>query len=159
MLTLTGPGGVGKTRLALEAARAVELDFADGAHWVSLAAVQRPQDVPAAIVDSLAIIPLAGESAEQAVERFLAAKQLLLIVDNCEHLPGAAPFIGGLAGACPAVTVLATSREPLAVQAEHCYPVSPLALPDVDADARRWPAWTPSRCSVSARERTTPASI
>jgi len=134
LLTLTGPGGVGKTRLALEAARAVELDFADGAHLVSLAAVQRPQDVPAAIVSSLAITPLAGESADQAVERFLAAKQLLLVVDNCEHLPGAAPLIGRLAAACPAVTVLATSREPLAVQAEQCYPVSPLALPEPGTD-------------------------
>ena len=135
LLTLTGPGGVGKTRLALEAARAVELDFADGAHLVSLAAVQRPQDVPAAIVSALAIMPLAGESAEQAVERFLAAKHLLLVVDNCEHLPGAAAFIGGLAVACPTVTVLATSREPLAVQAEHCYPVPPLALPERGADS------------------------
>jgi predicted ATPase/DNA-binding SARP family transcriptional activator len=129
LLTLTGPGGVGKTRLALEAARAVEADFADGAHLVSLAAVARPQDVPAAIVESLAIMVLAGESAERAVERFLAAKHLLLVVDNCEHLPAAAPFIGGLPAACPTVTVLATSREPLNVQAEQRYPVSPLALP------------------------------
>ena len=135
LLTLTGPGGVGKTRLALEAARAVELDFADGAHLVSLAPVERPEDAPAAIVNALAIMPLAGESAVQSVERFLAAKHLLLIVDNCEHLPGAAAFIGGLAAACPTVTVLATSREPLAVQAEHCYPVPPLALPEPGADS------------------------
>ena len=80
-------------------------------------------------------MPLAGESAVQSVERFLAAKHLLLIVDNCEHLPGAAAFIGGLAAACPTVTVLATSREPLAVQAEHCYPVPPLALPEPGADS------------------------
>ena len=134
LLTLTGPGGVGKTRLALEAARAVEADFADGARFVSLAAVQRPQDVPATIVSSLAIIPLPGESAEQAVERFLAPKQLLLLVDNCEHLPGAAAFIGELAVMCPAVTVLATSRELLGVQAEHCFPVPPLVVPDREAD-------------------------
>jgi predicted ATPase/DNA-binding SARP family transcriptional activator len=130
LLTLTGPGGVGKTRLALEAARAVEADFPNGARFVSLAAIARPQDVPPAIVSSLGIVPLAGETAEQAVERFLAAKHLLLVVDNCEHLPRAAPFIGGLAVACPTVTVLATSREPLAVQAEQCFPVSPLALPE-----------------------------
>ena len=139
LLTLTGPGGVGKTRLALEAARAVEADFAEGAHFVSLAAVERPQHVPAAIVSSLAIVPLTGETADQAVERFLAAKQLLLVVDNCEHLPGAAAFIGGLAVACPTLTVLATSREPLAVQAEQCHPVPPLALPErrapTDAEA------------------------
>jgi len=130
LLTLTGPGGVGKTRLALEAARAFEADFADGAHLVSLAAVRRPQDVPAAIVESLGIVSLSGESAAQAVERFLGAKHLLLVVDNCEHLSAAAPFIGGLPSACPAITVLATSREPLTVQVEQRYPVSPLALPE-----------------------------
>ncbi len=133
-MTLTGPGGVGKTRLALEAARAVELDFANGAHLVSLAPVERPADAPAAVVSALAITPLSGETAVQSVERFLAAKHLLLIVDNCEHLPGAATFIGGLAAACPNIAVLATSREPLAVQAEHCYPVPPLKLPEPGAD-------------------------
>ncbi len=73
---------------------------------------------------------LSGESAEQAVERFLAAKHLLLVMDNFEHLLAAAPFIGGLLEACPALTVLATSREPLALHAEQRYPVSPLALPE-----------------------------
>jgi predicted ATPase len=81
------------------------------------------------MVSALGIIPLPGESAEQAVERFLAAKHLLLLVDNGEHLPAAAPFIGGLPSACPALTVLATSREPLAVHAEQLHPVLPLALP------------------------------
>ena len=129
LLTLTGPGGVGKTRLAIEAARAAEADFADGARFVSLAAVQRPGDVPAAVAGALAITALRGESPAEAVERFLAEKQLLLVADNCEHLPGAAPFIARLAAAAPAVTVLATSREPLAVQAEHLHAVAPLALP------------------------------
>jgi hypothetical protein len=88
----------------------------------SVAAVGRPQGVAPAMVSALGIIPLPGESAEQAVERFLAAKHLLLLVDNCEHLPAAAPFIGGLPSACPALTVLATSREPLAVHAEQLHP-------------------------------------
>ena len=123
-----GPGGVGKTRLALEAARAVEADFADGAHFVSLAAVERPQDVAAAIVSALAIIPLAGESAEQAVERFLAAKHLLLVVDNCEHLPDAAPFIGGLPATCS--------------RASPCWPPA----------ASRWPS-TPSSSIPCRRSR------
>jgi predicted ATPase/class 3 adenylate cyclase len=131
LLTLTGPGGVGKTRLGLEAARAVKADFADGAHFVSLAALQRPDDVPAAIVKTLAIVVLSGESAGQAAERFLAAKHLLLVTDNLEHLLEAAPFIGRLLGACPALTVLATSREPLSLQAEERYPVEPLALPEL----------------------------
>jgi predicted ATPase/DNA-binding SARP family transcriptional activator len=131
LLTLTGPGGVGKTRLALETARAVQADFTDGAHFVSLAALHRPDGVPAAIVEALGIIVLAGEAADQATERFLAAKHLLLVVDNLEHLLAAAPFIGGLLATCPSLKVLATSREPLALQAEERYPVSPLALPDL----------------------------
>ena len=129
LLTLTGPGGVGKTRLVVEAARAVQEDFADGAHFVSLAALQRPEDVPAAVVKTLAIIVLSGESDDQAAERFLGAKDLLLVVDNLEHVLEAVPFIGRLLGACPTLTVLATSREPLGLQAEERYPVSPLALP------------------------------
>jgi predicted ATPase/class 3 adenylate cyclase len=138
LLTLTGPGGVGKTRVGLEAARAARAGFTDGAYFVSLAALQRPEDVPAAIVRTLAIVVLSGESAEQAAERFLAAKHLLLVIDNFEHLLAAAPFIARLLGACPALTVLATSREPLSLQAEERYAVSPLALParatPVDAD-------------------------
>ena len=137
LLTLTGPGGVGKTRLALEAARAVEADFADGGHLVSLSGVLRAEDVPAAIVGSLGIVALSGESAEQAVERFLSPKHLLLVVDNCEHLAAAAPFIGGLPSACPALTVIATSREPLSVQAEQRYSVPPLALPAPGTSADR----------------------
>jgi predicted ATPase/DNA-binding SARP family transcriptional activator len=130
LLTLTGPGGVGKTRLAVEAARAVEADFADGAHFVSLAALHRSSDVAAAIVKTLGIIVLSGESADRAAERFLAAKHLLLITDNLEQLLAAAPFIAGLLEGCPSLTVLATSREPLALRAEERYPVSPLALPE-----------------------------
>jgi predicted ATPase/DNA-binding SARP family transcriptional activator len=131
LLTLTGPGGVGKTRLALEAARGVEQNFADGARFVSLAALQRPDDVPAAIVTALGTIVLSGESPVQALERFLAAKHLVLVVDNFEHVLDAARFLGGLLEACSALTVLATSREPLALHAEERYPVSPLALPEL----------------------------
>ena len=129
LLTLTGPGGVGKTRLALEAARAVRAHYAAGAHLASLAALQRPEDVPAAMVKTLGIVVLSGESDAQAVERFLAAKHLLLVLDNLEHVLGAAPFVGRWLSACPALTVLATSREPLGLHAEERYPVAPLALP------------------------------
>jgi predicted ATPase/DNA-binding SARP family transcriptional activator len=140
LLTLTGPGGVGKTRLALEAARAVEADFADGACFVSLAALQRPEEVPAAVVSALGITLLAGESPNQAAERFLAAKHLLLIADNFEHVLAAAPFIGALLGSCPALTVLATSREPLALHAEARHPVPPLSLPELGTpdDTETW---------------------
>ena len=126
LLTLTGPGGVGKTRLAVEAARSVEADFAGGAHFVALDAVQHSDDVAPAIVKSLGIIVLAGESDSEAAARFLASKHLLLVTDNFEQVLAAAPFVGELLGACPGLTVLATSREPLALQAEHLHAVPPL---------------------------------
>jgi predicted ATPase/DNA-binding SARP family transcriptional activator len=132
LLTLTGPGGVGKTRLALESARAVEADFADSAFFVSLAAVERPEDVPTAIVATLGITLLAGESPAEAVERFLAAKHLLLVIDNLEHVLAAAPLIGALLAACPGLTVIATSREVLNLSAEQRFAVPPLALPRIE---------------------------
>jgi len=133
VLTLTGPGGVGKTRLGLEAARTVQGDFADGAHFVSLAALRRAQDVPSAILQALGIVPLAGESPERALTRELAARHLLLVLDNFEHVLAAARFLPGLLSTCPALTVLATSREALALTGEERYPVVPLALPLDDA--------------------------
>jgi predicted ATPase/class 3 adenylate cyclase len=135
LLTLTGPGGVGKTRLGLEAARAVGAQFAAGARFVSLAAVRRADDVPAAIVQSLGIMPVSGESPEQAVARFLSPKQLLLVLDNVEHLLASARFVSELLVACPALSVLATSREALALAGEQRYPVAPLALPLDEHDA------------------------
>jgi predicted ATPase/class 3 adenylate cyclase len=140
LLTLTGPGGVGKTRLATEVARAVQAEFADGARFVPLAAVSRASDVPAAILQALKIMPLSGETAEQAVARFLSPKDLLLVLDNVEHLLEAARVVSDLLAACPTVKVLATSREPLDLAVEACFPVMPLELPvdhaAVDALAR-----------------------
>jgi predicted ATPase/class 3 adenylate cyclase len=135
LLTLTGPGGVGKTRLGLEAARAARAEFAAGARFVSLAAVRRAEDVPAAIVQSLGIVPVSGEGPEQAITRFLSAKQMLLLLDNVEHVLAAAPFLSKLLSACPALRVLATSREPLALGSEQQYAVAPLALPVDEDDA------------------------
>jgi class 3 adenylate cyclase len=135
LLTLTGPGGVGKTRLALEAAHAVRAEFAAGARYVSLAAVRRADDVPAAIIQSLGIVPVSGEGPGEAVTRFLSAKRLLLVLDNLEHLPAAAGFVSELLIACPALSVLATSREALALAGEQRYPVPPLALPLDEHDA------------------------
>ena len=130
LLTLTGPGGVGKTRLAVEYVRHAEQEFADGVCFVPLDAVQRPEDVPATIIDALGAIVLSGESSVQALERFLAPRQLLLVVDNFEHVLGAAPVLGALLDVCPALTVLATSREPVSLHAEERYAVGPLGLPD-----------------------------
>src|SRR4051794_6086329 len=133
LVTLTGPGGVGKTRLALEVTRAVEPDFADGACFVSLAGLQRADDVPATIARALGALVRSGESPGTAIRRFLGAKHLLLVVDNFEHVLGAAPFVGGLLAGCRALTVLATSREPLVLQAEERHPVAALATDDAIA--------------------------
>jgi predicted ATPase/class 3 adenylate cyclase len=130
LLTLTGPGGVGKTRLGLEAARAVRAQFDDGARFVSLAAVRRPDDVPSAIVQALAVIPVSGETPAQAAARFLSAKRVLLVLDNFEHVLSAAGFVSDMLTACSALTVLATSREGLDLQSEERYPVPPLAVPE-----------------------------
>src|SRR5215210_751158 len=129
LLTLTGPGGVGKTRLALDAARTVEADFADGARWVSLAALSRAGAVAGEIARAVGAKSLVGESDAEAVQRFLAAKHLLLVVDNFEHVVDEAPGIAKLLEACPEVTVLATSRERLDLSAEELYPVPSLDLP------------------------------
>jgi predicted ATPase/class 3 adenylate cyclase len=135
LLTLTGPGGVGKTRLGLEVARAVQQHFAAGARFVSLAALRGAEDVPGAIIQALGIVALSGESPEQAVTRYLSAKQLLLMLDNVEHLLAAARFVSELLAACRGLAVLATSREPLALGGEQRYRVAPLALPVDEDDA------------------------
>ena len=150
LLTLTGPGGVGKTRLALEAAHSVERDFADGARFITLATLQRAEEVPAAIVRALGIVVLEGESAEQAVGRF-AGKQMLLAVDNHEHVLAAAPFIGGVLRSCPGVTVLATSRSRSRCRPRKFSRSRRLRCATTLVSRRRRPMVTPSSCSPSAR--------
>ena len=158
LLTLTGPGR-GRQDAARARGRArVERDFADGARFVSLAAVSRPEDVPAAIVGALGIIVLAGRV--RRARRSNASwppSTCCWSLDNFEHLLGRRAVHRRLLERLSRLTVLATSREPLALQAEERYPVPPLALPERGApeDRRRWPTWTPSRCSASAREPTT----
>jgi predicted ATPase/DNA-binding SARP family transcriptional activator len=129
LVSLVGPGGVGKTRLALEVARGLEPEFRDGGWFVSLAATAKTEHVPSAIAQTMGVTPLDGETPKLAVERFLAPKRGLLVLDNFEHLLAAAPLIGELLAAAPALAVLATSREPLRLQAEHRYAVAPLQVP------------------------------
>lgn len=129
LLTLTGPGGTGKTRLALHAAAEVLDDFADGVFVVSLAALTDPELVPAAIASTLGLREEGGQSITDRLHRFLATKDLLLVLDNVEHLPKAIPAVGDLLKAAPALHVLATSRTPLRLRAEREYPIPPLSLP------------------------------
>ena len=114
-MTVTGPGGVGKTRLAGEVARQVAGRFADGVWLAELAPVRDPAQVPAAVAAALGVREQPGVPAAEALARVLARQQLLLVLDNCEHVIGAAAELcAGLLAACDDVRVLATSREPLA---------------------------------------------
>jgi len=130
LVTLTGTGGVGKTRVALVVARALQGSFADGVWWVELAGVTRATDVGSTIVRALEVGPAPGESARQALTRHLAHKQLLLVLDNFEHVLDAAELVGELLRACDGLTMLVTSREALDLGAEQRVLVAPLTLPD-----------------------------
>ena len=133
LLTLTGPGGVGKTRLALAIAQHVAPRFADGVLWVDLAPLADPALVPGAVAQALAVTPAPGGDVAQAITHHLRRRQVLLLLDNCEHvLAAAAALVGTLLDRCPALQVLATSRAPLRVRGEQELPVDPLPVPTAD---------------------------
>ena len=132
LITLTGPGGVGKTRLALEAAARLESAFDDGAVFVPLAAVPEPALVASAIAQSLGVREAGGRPLAETLVSALRAKHLLLVLDNLEHLLDATPLIAQLLVASPRLSVLATSRAVLRVSGEHDIPVPALALPDAE---------------------------
>jgi predicted ATPase/class 3 adenylate cyclase len=129
LVTLTGPGGSGKTRLSLAVADELTPAFPDGAFFVGLAAVTDPDLVPSMIASALGVNELSGQS----LARLLGARHMLLVLDNLEHLPDASPHIAGVLDAGPDVVVLATSRAPLRLTAERVFEVPP--LPDDDAVA------------------------
>ena len=136
LVTVTGPGGAGKTRLAVEVARRVAGRFADGVWLAELAAVRDPAQVAAAVAAALGIRELPSVAAADALASALARRQLLLVLDNCEHVIGAAAELCGrlLLGADD-VRVLATSREALRIAGEARYRLAPLTLPDPDNPA------------------------
>jgi predicted ATPase len=129
LLTLTGPGGVGKTRLGLEVAEQLLEQFADGVCFVSLAPISDPALVQAAIAQALGVEQGPGQSVAEALEQYLLEKQQLLVVDNFERLLEAGPPLTHLLAACPRLKVLVTSRVVLRLQGEHNYEVPPLTLP------------------------------
>jgi predicted ATPase len=128
LVTLTGPGGVGKSRLMVEAARRLGPGFADGARFVELAAVPAADLVAAGVAGGLGLSTSAGQLITD-LESFLRPRRLLLALDNFEHVMGAAPLLTELLGAAPGLVVLATSRAVLRISGEHEFPVPPLPVP------------------------------
>jgi predicted ATPase/DNA-binding CsgD family transcriptional regulator len=133
IVTLTGVGGVGKTRLALRVARQLARDFPDGVHLVALDQLTDPDLVDAAVAGALGLrVPVAGLP-RQALCDYLAGRRLLLVLDNCEHLREAcAALVGSLVPGCPGVRILATSREPLQVPGENAVTAPALSVPERD---------------------------
>ncbi|WP_051893537.1 BTAD domain-containing putative transcriptional regulator [Streptomyces erythrochromogenes] len=138
LTTLTGPGGAGKTRLAVQSARPLLDRFPDGVWLVELAPLGAEADVAPAVLNALALREH-GAAAGDPLNRLAAAlrtRTALLVLDNCEHLiEAAASLADRLLGECPGLRILATSREPLGLTGEALWPVHPLALPPRDADA------------------------
>ncbi len=134
LVTLTGVGGAGKSRLAVEVAALDRARFDDGVWLCELAALPEDSPVGDAVAAALGIRQRSGLSVERTVLEYLRPRSLLLVVDNCEHVrPHAAGLVGEVVQHCPGVVVLATSREPLGVDGEQVWPVPPLPLEDATA--------------------------
>ncbi|MDQ1438605.1 MAG: hypothetical protein QOK43_2234 [Acidimicrobiaceae bacterium] len=132
-VTLTGPGGTGKTRLAIEAASAQRDRFSGGVYFIELAAVSDPELVPSVIAHVLGVQPAPGESVVDALGEHLRDKHVLLVLDNFEQVIDAAPAVARMLTAAGRAKLLVTSRQPLRIAGEHEAPVPPLLLPDPDA--------------------------
>ena len=133
LITLTGPGGVGKTRLALRLAADLSRGFRHGAWLAELAEVTDPALVSSALLTALDLRDQAAAGPAALLAGYLRERELLLVVDNCEHLlTASAGLVAGLLAAAPGLRVIATSREPLSVPGEHVVPVPPLDLPVPD---------------------------
>jgi predicted ATPase/DNA-binding winged helix-turn-helix (wHTH) protein len=130
VVTLTGPGGIGKTTLALQVARRVLGEFADGGWLVELASLSDPRLVPSAVAGVLGLSLGSNINSAEAVARAIGGKRLLLVLDNCEHVIEAAATLAEMCvRLCPRATILATSRELFRIEAEYAYRVPPLEVP------------------------------
>jgi predicted ATPase/DNA-binding SARP family transcriptional activator len=133
LLTLSGAGGAGKTRLGIEAAGVLSREFADGAAFVPLAAVRAPELVVAAIAQALGVRADSGPALLEALKSALRSQQILLVLDNFEQLMAAAPLVAELLAAAPSLKALVTSRALLRISGEYAFVVPPLALPSLAA--------------------------
>ncbi|MDF3038272.1 MAG: hypothetical protein K0Q71_978 [Thermomicrobiales bacterium] len=157
MLTLTGPGGVGKTRLALQTAADVAAAFPDGVWFVGLAPIADPDLVLPAIAQVVAVREGGGRSLPEGMRAVLQDRKVLLVLDNFEHLVDAAPNVADLLDRIPSLKVLVTSRTRLHLSAEQHYPIPPLTLPDLAASAQRQAAAEAVRLFVVRARAADPA--
>ena len=131
LVTLTGPGGVGKTRLAIQVAGAAHTEFADGSWYIDLAPVTDADVVPIVLMQTLGLTDRTGQPPVNLLTRFIGDRQVLLVLDNCEHLLDVSCELAtALLAECPGLTILATSREPLGVAGEVGFSVPSLSLTD-----------------------------
>ena len=133
LLSLTGPAGVGKTRLALEAGDLVAVHFPDGVTLVDLAPVRDPDRVLPTIAQSLGLTDLGTRPLLDRFQEYLQEREMLLILDNFEHVLSAAGQIAGLLAAVPGLRIMVTSRVPLHLRWEQTLRIVPLAVPDLDS--------------------------
>ena len=169
LVTLTGPGGTGKTRLALRVAADLAARFADGVAFVPLASVHQSDLVLPTIAQVLGVRETEDQPPEERLRSFLRDRELLLVLDNLEQIPDGSAGAGRPPGArAPRLTILATSRAPLRLAGERVYPVPPLALPPRGATVggarelpplERWPGPRPSSSSSSGPRRLRATSI
>ena len=159
LVTLTGPGGIGKTALAMQVARQVLGEFADGGWLVALASLADPHLLPSAVARVLGLELGSSANSAEAVARAVGRKKLLLVLDNCEHLIDAAAALAEMfVRLCPRVTILATSRELFRVPGEQAYRVPPLEVPAIEqvAPGPKFSATAHRNCSSPGPESWVP---
>jgi predicted ATPase len=140
LVTVTGPGGVGKTRVALRAAARACGQFPDGVYLAELGGLHDPDLLPHTVATCLGLPEQDSRAQAAAVVDYLRGRQLLLILDSCEHLIGACAALADLVlRYAPQVTMLATSRQPMNLPGEHCCPIPPLPVPEPGTGAQRRP--------------------
>lgn len=135
LVTVTGPGGIGKSRLALEVAREMGGEFSSGTYFVALAAVNEPEMIPFSIAQALGVRETAGEARLESLKKYLQSVRgpMLLMLDNFEQVVAGAPLLAEMLALAPSLKLMVTSRSALHVYEEHEFPVPPLGLPKADS--------------------------